>query len=292
MEWERKYCDNSPNYPRYGHTGILYQKKFIIFGGKIKALNSSFFADIDIYDLNENTWTQPSFSSNNFLQLRRNHVAELIGHQLLIHGGFNEDNQVLNDCHILSMSPYKWNTTTISDSTPTPALAGHACCLVVPSDLRYNARMNIYKYPDIGFGKLASNKVTHIFKKKYFKYNFYQIKEKGWYIFGGIDGEGHYTNELWILRLGKKPLEWIKPAIRGKPPKSRYSHTMNYFEEGNILIVHGGRNDYSSESFAFNDTHTLDLQKMEWQEIKLYSDFSSFEVYNRCGHSAIIYSIN
>jgi len=65
---------------------------------------------------------------------------------------------------------------------------------------------------------------------------------------------------------------------------------MNYFEEGNFLIVHGGRNDYSSDSFALNDTHIFDLQKLEWQEIKLYSDIPNFEVFHRCGHAGIIYS--
>lgn len=85
-------------------------------------------------------------------------------------------------------------------------------------------------------------------------------------------------------------MEWVKPMVRGKTPRPRYSHTMNYYEEGNFLIVHGGRNDYSSDSFAFNDTHIFDLQKLEWQEILLYSDIPNFEVFNRCGHSAIIYS--
>lgn len=94
------------------------------------------------------------------------------------------------------------------------------------------------------------------------------------------------------MRLGKKPLEWVKPVVRGKPPKARYSHTMNYFEEGNFLIVHGGRNDFLSDSFAFNDTHIFDLQKMEWQEIRLYSDTPNFEVFKRCGHSSIIFSKN
>ena len=91
------------------------------------------------------------------------------------------------------------------------------------------------------------------------------------------------------MRLGKKPLEWLKPFVRGKPPTPRYSHTMNYYEEGNFLIVHGGRNDFSSDSFAFNDTHIFDLQKLEWQEITLYSDYPNFAVFNRCGHSAIVY---
>ena len=54
-------------------------------------------------------------------------------------------------------------------------------------------------------------------------------------------------------------------------------------------VIESIRNDYSSDSFAFNDTHIFDLQKLEWQEITLYSDSPYFTVYNRCGHSAIVY---
>lgn len=92
------------------------------------------------------------------------------------------------------------------------------------------------------------------------------------------------------MRLGRKPLEWIKPNVRGKRPLPRYSHSLNYYEEGNFLICHGGRNDLCSQSFALNDTHIFDLSKMEWQEVKLFSDAKNFNVFNRCGHAAIIIS--
>jgi len=131
-----------------------------------------YLADIDIFDLNEKNWTQPNFNSKSFLPLRKNHIAELVGHQMIIHGGMSEDNQVLGDCHILTLNPFKWNFATISDLTPTPALSGHACALVIPAEIRYNARMNIYKFPEIGFGKLASNKVLY-FYVIYFKKNIY-----------------------------------------------------------------------------------------------------------------------
>ena len=110
------------------------------------------------------------------------------------------------------------------------------------------------------------------------------------YLFGGIDQEGNFCNDIWILRIGKKPLEWIKPNFRGKPPKPRFSHTLNYYEDGNFIILHGGRNDFTSDSFALNDTFIFDLLKFEWQEIKVYSDQPNFEVFNRCGHSSIIHS--
>jgi hypothetical protein len=123
--------------------------------------------DLDIYDLIDNTWSTGGFTSKNFLPARRNHIAELIGHQIFVHGGWGEDNEVLGDCHVLSLNPYKWNPATISDITPSPFLTGHASALIVPAELKYNARMNIYKYPEIGFGKIYSNKVKKIRKIKF-----------------------------------------------------------------------------------------------------------------------------
>ena len=160
-EWEKRESENLPTYPRYGHTGIIYQKKFIVYGGKIKSLTYHLMGELDIYDLVDNTWTTPGFASKNFLPSRRFHIAELIGHQMFVHGGFGEDNEVLGDCNILSLNPYKWVPAQLSELTPAPNLSGHASAFVVPAELKYNARMNIYKYPEMGFGKLFSTKVIN-----------------------------------------------------------------------------------------------------------------------------------
>lgn len=253
--------------------------------------------DLDIYDINENLWSTPGFSSKAYLPARRNHIAEIVGNQMLVHGGTGEDNDILGDTYLLSLSPYKWTAAVVCDPASSPNLSGHASALVLPVEYRLNARMNVYKFPEIGFGKIGSNKVYKLyllfnlmFIFLIFIFIIFQVREKGIYIFGGIDVNGNFSNDLWILRIGKKPLEWIKPISRGNPPLPRYSFTMNYYEDGNFLIVHGGRNDISSDSFALNDTHIFDLHKLEWTEINLTNDNPNFTVFNRCGHSAIIHS--
>ena len=110
-------------------------------------------------------------------------------------------------------------------------------------------------------------------------------------MFGGkSSNDAGLNNDLWILKIGKKPLEWYKPETTGKSPCPRYCHSMNYYEEGNYLIVHGGRNDFTNDSFALNDTYLLELSRFEWIEVKLYFDTLRSKVYSRCGHSSIIYS--
>ena len=73
-------------------------------------------------------------------------------------------------------------------------------------------------------------------------------------------------------------------------PSPRYYHTMNYYEKGNFLIIHGGRNDDVSESFALSDSFIFDLENFEWMKVQLYSQLDDFKVLTRCGHRAIIYS--
>jgi hypothetical protein len=90
--------------------------------------------------------------------------------------------------------------------------------------------------------------------------------------------------------MGKKPLEWVQPETKGKIPSPRYYHSMNYYEKGNFLIIHGGRNDDESESFALNDTYIFDLEHFEWMKVELYSELDNFKIISRCGHNAIIYS--
>jgi hypothetical protein len=139
--------------------------------------------DLDIYDLNDNTWSSPGFSSKNFVTQRKNHIAELIGHQIIIHGGTSENDEVLGDCMVLSLNPYKWMPAALNEITPAPFLTGHSSALVVPADLRYNPRMNIYKYPEMGFGKLYTNKVLIFFSIIFFSCSYYFLYTIHFFVF-------------------------------------------------------------------------------------------------------------
>jgi hypothetical protein len=118
-----------------------------------------------------------------------------------------------------------------------------------------------------------------------------RLKEKGIYIFGGKSKEeGGLSNKMWILLIGQKQLRWVSPEIKGKPPSPRYFHSMNYYDKGNMLVVHGGRNDAVSDSCALDDTFIFDLENFEWMEVTLYSQLNSFKVLHRCAHKGVIYS--
>ena len=270
LEWKKVKTDN-PIENRYGHTALSMNNKLYIFGGKTKYLNTSYMNNLDIFSFVERKIINCQINGEK-PENRKSHIAVFIGTQMLIHGGINVDGKILDDSYLFNMHTLTWNKCIINKICEHPKLWGHACCLVIPGQILYNPKFSIYSFPEFD-----------TVKKK-------NIKKKGLFVFGGKSNEDGLSNQLWILLMGKKPLEWIKVDTKGKPPIARYFHTMNFYERGNYVIIHGGRNDIFSDKSALNDTFLLNLENFEWLEVKLYSNISNFNVANRCGHQSIIYS--
>ena len=271
LEWT-KINTNGVSNNRYGHTAIFYQNKLYIFGGKAKYQNTNLICSLEIFSLTDYTYSVPSTGKVS-PEPRRNHTAELVGNQMLIYGGITENNEILSDCYLLNFNPLSWNLASINKYAPAPKVFGHSSCVVIPRELLNKPKFSIYSYPTVEPGK--ENNL---------------IKEKGIYIFGGKTKEdGGLSNQLWILVTGKKPMSWIQPQTKGKPPSPRYFHSMSFYEKGNFLIIHGGRNDSMSESSALNDTFIFDLENFEWLKVELYFQNSGFSVLHRCGHQSAIF---
>ena len=98
------------------------------------------------------------------------------------------------------------------------------------------------------------------------------------------------SNNLWILLLGQKPLQWVKINTKGTPPSPRYFHSMNYYEKSKFIIIHGGRNDNLSSSSGLNDTFILDLISLNWIKVNLYSNIHGFKIIFRYGHNSSIFA--
>ena len=270
LEWKKVKTDN-PIENRYGHTALSMNNKLYIFGGKTKYLNTSYMNNLDIFSFTERKIINCQINGEK-PENRKSHIAIFVGPQMLIHGGINVDGKILDDSYLFNMHTLTWNKCIINKICEHPKLWGHACCLVIPGQILYNPKFSIYSFPEFD-----------TVKKK-------NIKKKGLFVFGGKSNEDRLSNQLWILLMGKKPLEWIKVDTKGKPPIARYFHTMNFYERGNYVIIHGGRNDIFSDKSALNDTFLLNLENFEWLEVKLYSNVSDFNVVNRCGHQSVIYS--
>ena len=270
LEWNKVQQNEFTN-NRFGHTANIHQNKIYIFGGRAKTDKGLSYPGLEIFSLNDGIYYRPLLSKLNCPLHRRNHISILIDEQIFIHGGVTENNEILNDCHILNLNPLKWMKVNIINKFASPKLYGYSACVVVPKQYAISPKFNIYNYPDI--------EVVNC-----------RIKKKGLYIFGGKSKEeGGITNKLWNLSLGEKYLEWTSIETKGKPPRPRYNHSMNFYEKENFLIIHGGRNDLMSETFAFDDTFVLDLEFFEWFHVQLFSQFDQFKVLSRCGHQSVVY---
>ena len=149
-EWKKIIPENQSANTRFGHTAIIHQKKLILFGGNVKLPNSgNYLQDLEIFNIEDKLWNFPVVYTKSTLKLRKYHIAELLGNEMFVHGGMDEDSEVLNDCAYYSITNQKWYTISISENTPKPALSNHTSCAVMPSEQILNPKFNLYKLPEI-----------------------------------------------------------------------------------------------------------------------------------------------
>ena len=252
ISWNIIKAEDTPIGTRYGHTSILKNGNLYVYGGEYPEYKT--LANFEIFNLESRKWISPSFKTKYNVCLRKNHIACSIGNCMFIQGGIDEKGEFLNDCYILNYQPLMWKIIRIKKTRITiPCLAYHCCCLVLPSELRKDPTFTIYKR--FALEKLQTS----------------NIKEFGIYIFGGKMSEeaGDLNQDLYVLKIGGKSLEWIKLKPKGAPPKGRYGASMSFYEDGNILIIHGGRND-AKNNFVFNDTFILDLFSLNWMKVDYF----------------------
>ena len=273
FNWEALNAPSQLMEGRSGHTGIIYKSKLIIFGGRY--LNNTTLADVDIYNIDNNSWAVTQLNTSIFLQLRRNHVACLVGQQMFIHGGVDELGEYLDDSYLLNLSgSYRWIKAMTIAYGPSPKLGYHSCCLVCPMDIQKNPKFSVYRFPEITITSI--NRINT------------QIREKGIYLFGGKKSDlKDPCNKLWLLKIGRKPLEWTEVKAKGKPPCPRYLCSMNYYEKGNFIIIHGGKTKSLRNENILKDTYLFELFRFEWIRVK-YGCFESL-VKPRFSHAAVIY---
>ena len=258
---------------RYAHSGVLYKKNLYIFGGKyFKGVN---LGDIEIFNLEKKCWIFPKLESEKRIPLRRNHACCGLGNTMFVHGGMTEENKYLDDMYLLNYKPLKWFDIDISKSEiKIPPLAHHSCCLVMPEMIVANPNFNIYSMPELGERGKNSN-----------------IKERGIYIFGGkLSNEGPINHNLYLIRIGTKPLEAVIVKTNGIAPCPRYDSSLNYYEKGNILIIHGGRSNNNGSENGLNDTFIFDLYHLIWTQVEYFN--YKYNVTPRYFHQSVIYGGN
>ena len=100
-----KDSDNSLN-PRYGHSCVFFNNNLYIFGGNINLKNlRNSLEDILIYNIKTNTLKIGTFkkevlsltSTQIYIPQRRNHIAHVIGWNMVVHGGIDITKEYLRE---------------------------------------------------------------------------------------------------------------------------------------------------------------------------------------------------
>jgi hypothetical protein len=127
----------------------------------------------------------------------------------------------------------------------------HCSCQVFPPQKKYHPKFSLFKvYSEPGL------------------FNNTKILVEGIYIFGGLDENLKCTNDILIIKRGR-PLQLFKAITKGKAPVPRCESTMNFFEKLNVVIIYGGKNEYSKYGPYFNDMYFLDVETLNWVKIEL-----------------------
>ena len=96
------------------------------------------------------------------------------------------------------------------------------------------------------------------------------------YMFGGMaennpgiaESDGHETgeacpvNDLYELKLASTGMEWMLVKLRGSNPLPRWGHTMSLFDNTQLLVFGGFRN----ENMRLNDLWIFDVIKWSWSQ--------------------------
>jgi hypothetical protein len=188
---------------------------------------------------------------------------------MFIYGGIDENGNTISEPSTLDLYRMKWICTKFSRKTYLPKRHYHCSCQVFSLSNKYHPKFSLFK--------------IHNNEKSTF--NITNILQEVIYIFGGIDEKGQCSNEIYIIKRGK-PLQMIKQNCEGLPPSPRCQSSMNFFDKLNVIIIHGGRNEYDSNGPFFKDFYFLDVERMIW--IKLESNDGIIDIYPRGSHSSCI----
>ncbi|CAD8175850.1 unnamed protein product [Paramecium octaurelia] len=252
---------------RFGHTATLYKQQLIIYGGE-KKYNSAMkmrecYGDVRIFTPSDKTWIQLK-PYGDVVEGRRNHCAEVVGKYFIVYGGINSYGKVLTDVAGLNLETCKWTSFQIENSSGLEGVSDATSLAMFKSEV-----------------KMENPYFSYEWVKKKGK-SFLPITTEGIYVFGGRLQNGEAVNDLRIVQFGFKPIKITKVKTKGQAPLARYSHSMNYFRQTNVIIIYGGRND-SKQGNILNDIFVLQIQQFSWSQVQQIQQLK----HGKCRHSSV-----
>ena len=323
--WKKLIFVNEINFnPRYGHTTVAFNNCLYIYGGKFNLKRLKYpLEDILVYNIPANLMKIGTFKNekNKFSQkyiyipMRRNHIAHVIGWNMIVHGGIdiskeyvkdnlqeyfenndnfnkrsidvktneNLNNYILGDFMALDLMTLKWMqlTNIVVKKKHSKKRLFHFDGLprVYHSSCLVLSSQHLFQGNKLNiYKKDVKLGEDNMYIQNVDSKNSLNIKYEGIYIFGGLDENYKETNTLFILHCFRNPLVLLEPKISGKPPSPRQMATMNYNNILNYIIVYGGKNINQ----VFGDLFILDIMNFQWLSVKLFGASISLGIVGHC----------
>ena len=262
--WKKVETKGEKPLPRNGHSMVYYRNNLIMYGGIIEEKGGiRVQEDLLCYDINEQKFSVEVCMNKYGVTWRNFHIAEILGQYMFIYGGGDDKGNILSDPWALDLERMKWEQAKFNTDI-LPKRKFHCSCQVFPPQKKYHTKFSLFKvYSEPGL------------------FNTTKILVEGIYIFGGIDENLKCSNDILIIKRGR-PLQLYKAIIKGKPPVPRCESTMNFYEKLNVVVIYGGKNEYSKYGPYFNDMYFLDVEILTWIKIELNSNDNFFTRGRHC----------
>ena len=276
--WKKVNIKGEKPLPRNGHSMVYYRNNLIMFGGIIEEKGGlRVQEDLLCYDLIDKKFSVEVCMNKFGVTWRSFHIAEILGQYMFIYGGGDDKGNIIADPWALDLERMKWEQAKFNTES-LPKRKYHCSCQVFPPQKKYHTKFSLFKvYSEPGL------------------FNSTKILVEGIYIFGGIDENLKCSNDILIIKRGR-PLQLYKAIIKGKPPIARCESTMNFYEKLNVVIIYGGKNEYSKYGPYFNDMYFLDVETLTWIKIELNLNESFYPRGRHCscvvGDEIIIFGGN
>ena len=323
--WKKIIYENEINFnPRYGHTTVAFNNCLYIYGGKFNLKRLKYpLEDILVYNIPSNLMKIGTFKNEKnkysqkyvYIPMRRNHIAHVIGWNMIVHGGIdiskeyvkdnlqeyyenddnfnkrsidekindNFNNYILGDFMALDLMTLKWMqlTNIVVKKKHSRKRIFHFDGLprVYHSSCLVLSSQHLFQGNKLNIYKKDSKiGEDNIYMQNVESKNSLNIKYEGIYIFGGLDENFKETNNLFILHCFRNPLVLLEPKISGKPPSPRQMATMNYNKILNYITIYGGKNI----NRVFGDLFILDIMNFQWLNVQLFGATISKGIVGHC----------
>lgn len=218
---------------RYGLSAVAHLDQIFAFGGTSNGYRMTLqqsLNDIFRLDTARREITTVKCKGTIVPQARRNHTSCMVGSDMVVFGGLNGNNQVLDDFFVFNIEFLAWRKLKVDLPSSLNKLAryGHSMVLV---------KSETFEFRDILKGEEIEESVTQRNNRKA-KHPF----KNGLLVFGGCLGPSEYSDDLLFVELGTagqyQNLQMVETS--GRRPSGRAFHSMTFVASECTVIVYGG----------------------------------------------------